>query len=335
MAHTACFAFTYFLAEDVNPAFLTDDELFADWVEFCEGEHKHKPDAMVVGLERTQEGRWHLQGCLHYNKSKNCSASMNAVMPACNVRKAKGTWKQNKLYCMKGLQSHDEWTAQKAGGPNYGKEARTLLWGVEPVRGQQTTYAEVMDDFKDGKMTLDELVWNHPMVFGRFRNAFLAVNAVRQKRVTNTFREVQCHIFWGAAGSGKTRRAYEETQAFAPGSYLYSISCGDGHNLWFDGYDGEGCALIDDFYGQISFAFWLRLMDRYPIKLQIKGGYTYANWTRIYITSNKCPCQWWPNLAERPWDKEEFRRRITSITAMGGVEPCSHDPPVRHSHDRE
>lgn len=339
MSGTTCFAITDHSAKEIigdsDPFRMEQEAIFEPWIEFFLAETPHKPDCMVAGLEKTQAGTWHYQVALYYAKKKRISGPFKDALPdGVHIEVARGSWKQNKQYCMKGLQPHEEWEAKKASGPNYGKDAITIILGTEPARGQQTEYREIFEDMKEGILKLEDVIWQYPDLYSRYRGGFQALDSAIQKRTQNRFREVETVVLWGEAGVGKTRRAYEEAEAFAPGKILYPVTCGDGHNLWFDGYDGEECILIDDFYGQISFNFWLRLCDGHPLKIQKKGSFGYAAWRRIYITSNKCPCQWWPNLGERPWDKLEFRRRLTTIIPMGNV-ACDHSQPPKLSHDRD
>lgn len=81
--------------------------------------------------------------------------------------------------------------------------------------------------------------------------------------------------------------------------------------LWWDGYAGEGRLIIDDFYGWIQHHVLLRVLDVYPMRLDIKGSTTYAAWTEVFITSNKHPREWFNKY---PWDADDaLQRRIHHI----------------------
>jgi len=112
-------------------------------------------------------------------------------------------------------------------------------------------------------------------------------------------------VLWGATGTGKTRRVHETHD---PDTIYAWPGCG----LWFDGYDGEPVALLDDFTGScMPLAYLLKLLDRYPFRVPIKGGYT--NWlpTIIYLTSNIDPDQWYPNAHLE--HQRALKRRFTSV----------------------
>ncbi|KAL0152209.1 hypothetical protein M9458_051932 [Cirrhinus mrigala] len=49
---------------------------------------------------------------------------------------------------------------------------------------------------------------------------------------------------------------------------------------WWDGYDGQDNVIIDDFYGWIAYDELLRVCDRYPCKVPVKGAFVefVAKW---------------------------------------------------------
>ncbi|KAF8784594.1 Replication-associated protein like [Argiope bruennichi] len=55
-----------------------------------------------------------------------------------------------------------------------------------------------------------------------------------------------------------------------------------------------------------SYGDLLRLLDRYPLKVPIKGGYAEFNSEIIYITSNQHWSEWYPSIP----NKDALWRRI-------------------------
>ena len=112
----------------------------------------------------------------------------------------------------------------------------------------------------------------------RYRKSF---QAYRQLRSNGGLREVEVYCIWGYPGTGKTRLVY----SMEPSLFIQS----DPSLTWFDGYAGEEAVLLDDYRGDGNEAFVLRLLDRYPLRVPVKGG--FVNWQplRIYITSNMEP----------------------------------------------
>lgn len=65
---------------------------------------------------------------------------------------------------------------------------------------------------------------------------------------------------------------------------------------WFDGFDNHPIVLFDDFGGsEFKISYLLKLLDRYPLRVPIKGGFVEWNPLEIYITSNLNPNVWYPN----------------------------------------
>ena len=83
---------------------------------------------------------------------------------------------------------------------------------------------------------------------------------------------------------------------------------------WWDGYEGEKTILIDEYDSQVSLPRLLNILDGYQLRLPIKGGFTYARWTKVIITSNIDPREWHPNA--KPFHREALMRRLTKVIEM-------------------
>lgn len=114
-------------------------------------------------------------------------------------------------------------------------------------------------------------------------------------------------VFWihGSTGVGKTKYVYErEPDVWASSDNL----------KWFDGYEGQEAVLFDDFRARdVSYQFLLRLLDRYPLNVPIKGGFVPWVPRRIYVT---CPLDPAGAFENELHDKEplaQLTRRIHSV----------------------
>jgi len=114
-------------------------------------------------------------------------------------------------------------------------------------------------------------------------------------------RTVYC--FWGATGTGKSRRAWAEA-----GLQAYPK---DPRSKFWDGYRGQESVIIDEFRGGIDISHLLRWLDRYPVIVEIKGSSTTLAAKTIWITSNKDPREWYPDLDEET--KQALLRRMTIV----------------------
>jgi len=112
--------------------------------------------------------------------------------------------------------------------------------------------------------------------------------------------ERECFVFWGKTGSGKSRRAWEEA-----GVEAY---CKDPRTKFWDGYQVEENVVIDEFRGGIDIAHLLRWLDRYPVRVEIKGSSRPLVARKFWITSNLSPDQWYPECDLET--KEALLRRM-------------------------
>jgi RNA helicase./Putative viral replication protein. len=123
-------------------------------------------------------------------------------------------------------------------------------------------------------------------------------------------------IYFGETGTGKTRLCYDEAKS--SGHRVYPLPQNDKGTVWWDSYDGEDVVLIDDFYGWIKLSYMLKLLDRYPMLIQVKGNFLHFISKKIVITSNKNPFDWycWPDSTL----KKAFFRRVTKITQFKSID---------------
>lgn len=94
---------------------------------------------------------------------------------------------------------------------------------------------------------------------------------------------VEVHVIIGPTGTGKSKWAMETY----PEAYWKQRS------KWWDGYFKHESVVIDEFYGWIPFDLLLRLLDRYPLLVESKGGQIQFVAKNIIITSNTFPDKWY------------------------------------------
>lgn len=133
-------------------------------------------------------------------------------------------------------------------------------------------------------MTLKELSDRHFSKWVVYRKSFEAY--IAQKIPTRSWKTVVI-VLWGTTGTGKTRFVWDQVQdrtIWCPGDYQ-----------WFDGYMGQDICLFDDYRGEYPIQTLLKLCDRYPMSVPVKGS--FRNWCpkKIYITSNLDPHGWYPD----------------------------------------
>lgn len=107
-------------------------------------------------------------------------------------------------------------------------------------------------------------------------------------------------VFWGATGTGKSRRAWDEA-----GMAAYPK---DPNTKFWCGYRDQEHVVIDEFRGGIAINHLLRWFDRYPVLVEIKGGAMVLRASRIWVTSNLDPRLWYVDLDEET--KNALLRRL-------------------------
>lgn len=185
-------------------------------------------------------------------------------------------------------------------------------------QGHRTDLESVVSELQDGKK-LSELIIEQPALYCQYRNGLKDISAAITKNKTKDFRKVKVTVLSGPTGCGKTRKAMEEMKGEG-----YKI---EGCNLaWWQDYDQEDCILIDEYDNDLKITELLNLLDGYQLRLNVKGSHTYANWTRIYITTNLTKNQLHANA--KPAHREALFRRITDFIDLWEMCPEEECPKV-------
>lgn len=235
----------------------------------------------VVGKETGEEGTPHLQGFVRFKRTYRLAA-LKKLLPRAHWEPAKTNDAEN--YCMK--ESFEQWGESK--------------------QGHRTDIEEALSAFKEGgvKRVADE----HPEAILRYGSKWLMLQQLRAEP-----RKEPPEVFWiwGPTGTGKTAEVVEKEADL----WISTVDLN-----WFDGYSGQEAALIDDFRGDMcKFRFLLRLLDRYPLKVPVKGGFTEWVPKRIYITSCKSPEECYSqDVFDKDEKVEQLLRRISSVTHRSG-----------------
>lgn len=184
--------------------------------------------------------------------------------------------------------------------------------GTLPKQGERNDLKNFHDAIKAGKRGRD-LSEEHLEVRAKYpRLEQLLINEDDKQRAIDMYKNgfrPEIHIRWGEPGAGKSRYVYDKHGA----ENIYELNLGDGSggSVWWDGYDGEEVILINDFDGELGWKYLLRLLDRYPFRLQVKGSHRWRICKYIYITSNCSPDQWYRKESYRP-----LLQRLDSVTEV-------------------
>lgn len=221
-------------------------------------------------------GTPHLQGYVYFATKKSFK-QLKKLYPTANFRNANGTPEQASMYCKKSDKDYFE----KGDCPRQGK--RSDLDDVRQVIANGGGMRQVVD------------------ITTSYQSVKMAEQILKYKEKPRNW---ECDVFWfyGKTDTGKSRAAFE-----LAGEDAYPcLSTGK----WFDGYDAHEDVVIDDMRRDFcKFHELLRLLDRYPYRVETKGGTRQFKPKRIYITSPYPPQE----LFETREDLGQLLRRIKQI----------------------
>lgn len=100
--------------------------------------------------------------------------------------------------------------------------------------------------------------------------------------------------FYGPKGTGKTRAAID----LLPNAWISEDTL-----KWWTGYDAHENVILDDFReDSTSFVKFLRITDRYPCRIEYKGGARQLLAKNIIITCPHHPKETWGRKNKHNWD---------------------------------
>lgn len=244
---------------------------------------------IIYGEEVGEEGTPHYQGYIEFRSNKRLNA-MKKLMPRAHLEVRKGSQEQSIKYCKKDGLFHERGELTV---PRQGK--RTDLEKVREV--VQTT----------GSM---RAVVDSATSYQSIKFAEVMLKYVEPTR--NSLPNVRW--YYGDTGSGKTKAAIEE----AGSDYWIS-----GRNLkWWEGYDGHVNVILDDFRKDFcTFHELLRILDRYPYRVETKGGSRQLLATNIWVTTQFSP----ETIYDTREDVGQLLRRITTVRQFISLTPIDEE----------
>lgn len=223
----------------------------------------------------------HLQGYAEF-KGRHRLSWYAKLFNNWHIEPRKGTAQQAKEYCE--------------------KEGDFFQYGdISGSQGTRSDLVGLYESLKSGA-TLRDISDGHFKQFLRYERAIRSYRLIHGDRRNW---ETEVFVLWGKTGTGKTRHVHDnevdEDVYVHPGG------------PWFDGYDGHTVVLFDDFSGScFPIAYLLKLLDRYPFSVPVKGAFVSFTPRRIYITSNIDPDQWY--CGAHTEHVNALRRRFTKVT---------------------
>ena len=198
----------------------------------------------------------HLQGWIQFVNKKR----LNGIKKVCQSNKlhlesCRGTQEQNDKYCK--------------------KDNKYKTIGTYIKQGQRTDLEHIKKKIADG-CSMRDIAEENFQLFVQYGNGLEKYKKIIEQEKRKEFRHVEVIHIHGSTGKGKTRLAMVDSKYKIQGDQLQ----------WWDGYEGEKTICIDEYDNSVNITKILSILDGYQLRLPIKGGFTYANWNKVYITSN-------------------------------------------------
>ncbi len=223
----------------------------------------------------------HNQGFIQFYNKRRMGTIKNMIeSQKLHLEPCKGTASSNIIYCHKDGDYEER--------------------GASVSQGQRTDLEEIKQII-DTEGSMMDVAEHNFGAYCRYRSSFEKYKQMVDQQKRKDFRKVEVIIIKGPTGCGKTRRAVEMSKD------TYKIEGGE--MAWFDGYNGEKTLVIDEYDNQINCTTLLGILDGYTRKLPIKGGFTYANWDRVIMTTNNDEL----HTSAKNEHKKALKRRITRV----------------------
>nr|QIH00075.1 replication-associated protein [Werosea cyclovirus] len=241
----------------------------------------------IIGKEHCPTtGTPHLQGFCNMKTGRRYNTLKRMLGDRMHIELAKGKDTDNQKYCQK---EGDYW--------EHGEPA--------PGSGYRSDLHEVTDMVKK-KAPMRDIAEKCSETYVRYWRGIEKLNDILNEPPDRFFK-TEVYYYWGAPGVGKSSRALAEATNVG-GPIFYKQ-----RDKWWDGYEYQPNVIIDDFYGWIPYDELLKVCDRYPYRVPIKGGFRKFVSLRIWITSNVPIEQLYKH---RHFYPEAIRRRCTKIEEL-------------------
>lgn len=219
--------------------------------------------------------RHHHQGYAEFKDAKTLSSVQKILkIPNQHVEPRNGTPEQAAMYCK--------------------KDGEFKEFGKMSEQGARTDITKKVREHCEQGLPLADII--DQVSYQGARHAELIYKYKEPKRTVAP----EVYWFYGPPGAGKTRAAYD----LCPDLYAES------EGKWFDGYDCHKHVLLDDYRpDDFKFKKLLRLLDRYPTRVETKGGSRQFLAEKIFVTTPYHPREYVPH-SEHP---DQLLRRITEI----------------------
>lgn len=243
---------------------------------------------LIVGRELGETGTPHLQGAIVFINPRTLhGVKATSGFNRCHLEIMRGSCCANRIYCTKeDIAAHET--------------------GICPAQGKRTDIHALADRITGGE-SLRDLVKDTDGAVGivKFHKGLTILRSLSTPPRTEPPVVLWLH---GETGTGKTKCAVFFAEQHVGADYWIS----SGGLTWFDGYDGQHIAILDDYRANhCRFSLLLRILDRYRFDAPFKGGFVRWQPKLIIITAPATPELVWASRTRE--QLEQLTRRISAV----------------------
>lgn len=210
-------------------------------------------------------GKEHYNGYVQFYKACRYAKFQKIIDEKCYCQIPCGTDQQNIDYCSK-LKT---------------KIGETYEFGIPTHQGKRNDLLKIQEDLENG-MSMRDISYNNFSNYVRYHKGFGKYKNLMEKEKRKGRRMVEVILITGKTGTGKTRKVMDDEGD----DNVYIVEFDSGKQIWWDGYEGENVILLDDYDNNFKCNRLLKILDWTKLRVQVKGDCTYANWHKVYITTN-------------------------------------------------
>jgi len=239
----------------------------------------------VYQQEVGDSGTTHFQGYIEFKRSCKLGRVKQALeSDSAHCEPRKGSQLQAIDYATKvDTRVDGPWTY---GEPSGGQGARMDL--------------EKLKKDLDGGMELSNVASEHFSAFLRYNKGITLYRSIKTPEVARENLDVV--LYYGPTGTGKSYSC----SLYSQEAYWRSAATG----MYWEGYTGQRVVVMDDFGGWEPFHTLLRILDKYPYRVATKGSSVPLNASKIIITSNHRPSEWYNFSGREKFNLPALVRRI-------------------------
>lgn len=254
---------------------------------------------LVLGKEVGDSGTPHIQGYIAFQQRRKFDVVKKLLPARVHLEPTRGTPEQAANYCKK-----DGSFWERGALPTEVKK-----------QGRRSDIHEARDILDHGGSLMDiaQKDWE---TFLKYRTSLAWYGTeVCEPRSFKT----QVVVFEGEPRTFKSHAAAQYKDSYPV------VRPGSGQPIWFDGYrPGEHTAvLFDDFASWLPYHQLLEMCDRYPARVQVKGGTVQFKPLLAVFTANKRVEEWYPGMDERAI-LDRIDARYTHFRAESVSDDCGY-----------